>query len=68
MTNKTSVKISSIGMGFLDRLRTNRRAPNIGVDKRDSSNWQLIELIYLYFKKNDKDYKELLKMEHVKDG
>lgn len=68
MRNKTSVKLSSIGMGFLDRLRTNRRAPNIGVDKRDSSNWQLVELIYQYFKKNDKAYQELLKTEHVKDG
>lgn len=67
MTNKISVKLSPIGMGFLDRLRTNRRAPNIAVDKRDISNWKLIEIIYQYFKNNDKNYQELLKMEYTKD-
>lgn len=67
MTNKVSVKLSGIGMGFLDRFRTNRRDPKVGIDKRDSSNWKLMEIIYQYFKKNDKSYQELLKMEYVKD-
>ena len=67
MTHKRSVKLSATGMDFLDRLRTNRRNPNLGTDKRDSSNWKLIELIYQYFKKNDDNYKELLKMEYDKN-
>lgn len=67
MTNKISVKLSKTGMDFLDRLRTNRRDPKVGTDKRDSSNWKLIEMIYQYFKKNDKNYQELLKMEFMKN-
>ncbi len=54
-------------MGFLDRFRTNRRDPKIGTDKRDSPNWKLVEIIYQYFKKNDKNYKELLKLEYEKN-
>ena len=67
MTNKISVKLSSVGMGFLDRLRTNRRDPQIGTDKRDSPNWKLLEIVFQYFKKNDKLYQELLKMEYSKN-
>ncbi len=66
MTNKTSVKLSATGMIFLDRFRTNRRKQNI--DKRDISNWRLIEIIYQYLKNNDKIYQELLKTEWVENG
>jgi len=55
-------------MGFLDRLRTNRRGFRLGNDKRDSFNWQLIEIIYRFFKENDKYYQELLKMEYKKNA
>ena len=68
MTNKISAKISAVGITFLDRLRTNRRDPKIGTDKRDLPNWKLIELIYQYFKKDNKGYQELLKMEYIKNG
>ncbi len=68
MTNKISVKLSSEGMGFLDRLRTNRRDPKVGIDKRDSPNWKLLEIVFQYFKKNDKLYQELLKMEYDKNA
>ena len=54
-------------MNFLDRLRTNRRDPKIGTDKKDLPNLKLIETIYQYFKNNDNNYQELLKLEYVKN-
>ena len=68
MKNKRSVKLSLVGMNFLDRLRTNRRDPKIGIDNRDAPNWKLIEIIYQYFKKNDNNYQELLKTEYIKNA
>lgn len=65
MTNKRSVKLTDVGMGFLDRLRTNRRKQ--GADKRDSPNWKLIEILYQYLKKDDKVYQEILKWEWIKN-
>lgn len=62
---KKTVKLTDIGMLFLDRFRTNRRKQ--GVDKRDSPNWKLQEIMYQYFKKNDKEYQDLLKWEHNND-
>ena len=68
MTHKRSVKVSDDGMDFLDRLRTNRRDPKVGSDKRDAPNWKLIEVIFLYFKENNKNYQDLLKTEYKKNG
>lgn len=65
MKNQLSLRISELGMEFLDRLRTNRRKND--VDNKDLSNWKLLELIYLYFKNNNKEYQDLLKMEYKKN-
>lgn len=64
--HKKTVKLTNVGMCFLDRFRTNRRKQ--GTDKKDAFNWQLIEIIYQYLKNNDKVYQELLKMEYVKNA
>lgn len=63
--SKKTVKLTDIGMDFLDRFRTNRRKQ--GSDERDAPNWKLVEIIYQYFKENDKEYKDLLKMEYKKN-
>lgn len=63
--HKKTVKLTGVGMVFLDRFRTNRRKQ--GTDKRDAYNWQLMEILYQYLKKNDNVYQELLRWEWVKD-
>ncbi len=63
---RRTVKLTDTGMQFLDRFRTNRRKE--GTDKRDSPNWKLEEIIYQWFKKNDKEYQDLLKLEWIKNG
>ena len=63
--SKKTVKLTDVGMQFLDRFRTNRRKQ--GIDKRDSPNWKLQEIIYQYFKNNDKEYQDLLKLEYEKN-
>lgn len=63
--SKKTVKLTDVGMDFLDRFRTNRRIQ--GADKRDSPNWKLEEIIYQYLKKNEKIYQELLKWEWIKN-
>ena len=65
MGNSRSLKVSDTVIGFLDRLRTNRRKEDI--DKKDLGNNRLLETIYKYFKENDKSYKGLLKTEYIKN-
>ena len=66
MVCKKSIKISDNGMQFLNKLRTNRRKAE--VDEKDSSLWELIEIIVKYFKNNNEEYLKLvkLKLENVR--
>lgn len=64
--SQVGIRISKKGVGFLDRLRTNRRKE--GTDNRDLGCAKLVETIYQYFKTHDKSYKELLKQEYIKDA
>jgi hypothetical protein len=65
MNKQIPLKISEIGIKFLNKLRTNRRKSDI--DSRDLGNGKLIEIIYKYFKNNPDGYNELLKMEYNKN-
>jgi len=58
---KTSIKISNVGLAFFQKFRTNRRKADIDVS--DLSYWKLVELIEKYFKNNNDRYLELVKME-----
>ena len=63
--NKTSIKISEVGLSFFQKFRTNRRKADI--DGSDLSYWKLVELIEKYFKNNNDRYLELVKMEWDKN-
>jgi len=63
--NRYSIKLSQEGISFLKRLKTNRRKADI--DEQDASYWRLIELIAKYFKLNNQEYLDLVKMEMNKN-
>lgn len=58
--NKTSVKLSNVGIDFLKNLRTNRR--KVETDDKDLSYWELIEVMVKYFKLNNDKYIEVVKI------
>lgn len=64
--SNSSIKVSDQGLSFLKKLRTNRRKAD--VDPEDASYWKLIEIMAKYFKLNNEDYLELVKMEIGKNA
>lgn len=65
MPTMTSVKVNDSGVGFLKKLRTNRR--KIEIDEEDLSYSKLIGVITKYFKMNNDEYHKLIKLEADKN-
>ena len=61
-----TLKVNEVGKNFLDRLGRNRIKAD--TDLVRLSYGRLMELIYKYFKDNDKNYKDLLNTEYMKNA
>lgn len=62
------MKASQYAKDFLNNTRATRRSNVVGVDKKQLSQMECLDLVVSYFKSNGERFKELLKMEFKRNA